>query len=297
MDSPLLVLSDLSEQLDYNLPDFPLYTKKDVLSRYGYEALCHWHPDLEFIYIEDGTMDYFVNGNIVTIRQGQGIFVNSRRLHYGFSREKKDCTFLALVIHPALFVQTFGQTRRFTEEKFGVHNVDYILLESEIPWQEKIMNCMEEIYQEMSATPFNPLRLLAKAISICADIGEHIETAEHNEKDDMVQMAFLHMTEYIHTNYPEKLTVDRIANAGAVCRSKCCQLFQQYVRMTPTTYLNKYRLNKSMELLRDTELSITEISLLCGFQSPSYYISFFKRTAGQTPLQYRSAARIYNHKR
>lgn len=297
MDSPLLVLSDLSEQLDYNLSNFPLYTRKDKLSRYGYEALCHWHPDLEFIYIINGTMDYFVNGNIVSIQQGQGIFVNSRRLHYGFSREKKDCTFLALVIHPALFIQSFDQTRKFTQEKFGVHNVDYILLESEVPWHRKIMKCIEEIYQEMSATPLNPLRLLAKSIFICADIGEHIETAEHNEKDDIVQMAFLHMTEYIHNNYSEKLTVDQIANAGAVCRSKCCQLFQQYVRMTPNTYLNKYRLNKSTELLRDTELSITEVSLLCGFQNPSYYISLFKRVTGQTPLQYRSVSRICKNRR
>ena len=104
-------------------------------------------------------------------------------------------------------------------------------------------------------------------------------------------MAVLNMTEYIHNNYKEKITLDKIANAGAVCRSKGCRLFQQYVRMTPITYLTKYRLSKSTELLRDTELSITEISSLCGFQSTSYYISLFKRELGQTPLHYRYAAK------
>lgn len=139
----------------------------------------------------------------------------------------------------------------------------------------------------MHTVPFNPLRLLAKAILICADMGDHIETAENSEKNTGMQMAFLKMTEYIHNNYKEKLTIDTIANAGAVCRSKSCQLFQQYARMTPTTYVTKYRLSKSAELLRDTELSITEIASMCGFQSSSYYISLFKRKMGQTPLRYR----------
>lgn len=292
MDSPLNVLSDLSERLYYNLPTLPLYAKKDELSRYGYEALCHWHPDLEFIYIVDGTMDYFVNGEIVCLQQGQGIFVNSRRLHYGFSKEKNDCTFIAVVIHPALFSNTFDKAELFTEQKFGCNNVDYVILYPDVLWHKRIMECIGQIHREINIVPLNPLRLLAKAISICADMGDHIETAKVSEKDSVIQMSFLRMTEYIHNNYQKKLTLDKIANAGAVCRSKSCRLFQQYVRMTPNTYLTKYRLARSVELLRDTEISVTEISSLCGFQSTSYYISLFKHETGQTPLHYRHVSRI-----
>lgn len=287
MDSPLNVLSDLSERLNYNLTGFPLYVKKDELSRYGYEALCHWHPDLEFIYIVSGTMDYFINGKKVRLQQGQGLFVNSRRLHYGFSEQKDDCTFIALVIHPALFINSFDKANLFAEQKFGFNNIDYIILYPHILWHKKIIECIWQIYQDINAVPINPLRLLAEAISICADMGEHIETAEIREKDNVTNMAFLKMTEYIHNNYNEKITLHKITNAGAVCRSKGCQLFQQYARMTPIAYLTKYRLSKSTELLRDTELSITEISSLCGFQSTSYYISLFKREIGLTPLHYR----------
>ena len=115
---------------------------------------------------------------------------------------------------------------------------------------------------------------------------------ESSEKNNVTQMAFLNMTEYIQNNYGEKLTLDKIAGAGAVCRSKSCQLFRQYVRMSPVAYLTKYRLSKSAELLRDTELSVSEIASLCGFQSPSYYINLFKRETGQTPLNYRKASKI-----
>lgn len=292
MDSPLNVLSDLSERLYYNLTDFPVYIKKDELSRYGYEALCHWHPDLEFIYIIKGAMDYFINGKKVHLQQEQGIFVNSRRLHYGFSEQREDCTFIALVIHPSLFTNSFDKAKIFAEQKFGFGNVDYIILYPHVHWHKEIIECIEQIYQAIEIVPLNPLLLLAKSILICGNIGAHIETVEANRENEVIHIAFLKMTEYIHNNYKEKLTLDKISNAGAVCRSKCCQLFQQYVRMTPNAYLTKYRLTKSVELLRDTELSITEISLVCGFQSPSYYISLFKHEIGQTPLHYRYLYRI-----
>ena len=190
MNSPLEVSADFSERLHYNLSGFPLYVKKDKLSRYGYEGLCHWDPDLEFIYIIDGAMDYFINGNRIPIRQGQGIFVNSRRPHYGFSRQKEECTFIALVVHPSLFTNSFDKARIFAEQKFGFANVDYILLDSHISWQKKMIEGIDRIYREINAASFNPLRMLAEAVSICADAGEHIETVESSEKHNVTQMAF-----------------------------------------------------------------------------------------------------------
>ena len=71
MDSELEVFSDLSEKLHYNVPDFPLYARKGTLRQFNrYAAACHWHPDLEFISVLDGQMEYFVNGQIVHVDKG-----------------------------------------------------------------------------------------------------------------------------------------------------------------------------------------------------------------------------------
>lgn len=56
--SPLDVYSDLSEQLHFNIPNLQLYVQKDYLSRYGYAVACCQHPDLEFILVLDGIMDF-----------------------------------------------------------------------------------------------------------------------------------------------------------------------------------------------------------------------------------------------
>ena len=74
---PLAVFSDLSERIYYNQPDLPLYTRNDALSRFDFSMACHWHRDLEFVHALTGSMKYFVNGAIVDIPTGDGLFVNS----------------------------------------------------------------------------------------------------------------------------------------------------------------------------------------------------------------------------
>ena len=58
MKNSLTIHLDSSESLHYNYKDLPIYTRKDYLSNYDYQALIHWHPDLEFIYIVEGKMDF-----------------------------------------------------------------------------------------------------------------------------------------------------------------------------------------------------------------------------------------------
>lgn len=97
------------------------------------------------------------------------------------------------------------------------------------------------------------------------------------------------MVSYIYRHYPEKLTLDDIAAAGNVCRSKCCAIFRRYMRQTPIAFLNAYRLQISGDLLRRSSDSITEIALACGFHHMSYFSELFSKTYGCTPREYRAS--------
>lgn len=287
MSGPLTVLSDLSERLHYNVADFPLYTKKDELRRYGYAALCHWHRDLEFIYINDGKMDYFVNGKIIHMEKGQGIFVNSRRLHYGFSNEHAECTFTALVIHPSIFIQNTQVGNDYFERKFGLTNADYIRLDSCVDWQNEILKEILTVHQCMQKIKENPLMVVIHAIEIIELTGEHLPDSYSPEKDMREQITFLNMTAYIESHYYEKITLEILAHAANISRSAVCILFQRFVKETPGQYLQNFRIEKSAELLRDTSLSITDIAGHCGFSTPGYYTSVFHKAKGLTPKAYR----------
>jgi AraC-like DNA-binding protein len=292
MSVELEVFSDLSEELNYNLPDFPLYVRKGALNHFDNNAAaCHWHPDLEFILVLDGEMEYFINGEIVRIERGNGIFVNSKRMHYGFSSKKLDCTFIVVVIHPSLLGENTYVGKVYWDEKFGSTTEDYIMITSQSSWGTEILHSLHRIYEEMNSTPCKPLRLLSLASSLCADVGDHIQRAPGKINDDQSWIAVWKMTGFIHHHFDLKVTLDDIATAGSVCRSKCCELFGNYIGQTPNTYLVRYRIQKSSEMLMETNRSISEIAMRCGFQSASYFSSVFRNETGLTPKHYRKKVR------
>ena len=110
----IIVSSDLSERIDYNIPDLPIYARRDALSSFpDYRCPCHWHRDLEFIHVISGQMQYFVNGAIVTLEAGNGLVVNSSRLHYGFSPQQRQCWFTCVVVGPELLERLGADERVF----------------------------------------------------------------------------------------------------------------------------------------------------------------------------------------
>ena len=113
----VIVSSDLSERIDYNIPDLPIYARRDALSSFpDYRCPCHWHRDLEFIHVISGQMQYFVNGAIVTLEAGNGLVVNSSRLHYGFSPQQRQCRFTCGVVDPELLERLGADERVFVGE-------------------------------------------------------------------------------------------------------------------------------------------------------------------------------------
>ena len=288
MNSSLEVFSDLSEKLHYNLPDFPLYVCKGTLRQFDrYAAACHWHLDLEFILVLVGQMEYFVNGQTVHIDKGNGMFVNSKRLHYGFSNNMTDCSYIVVTIHPTLLGENTHAGKAYLEEKFGSVTDDYILLTPQSHWQQEALLSLNQIYAEMCSNTRNPLRLLSQAASLCACVGDHIQQVSKDSADDQSLLIIWKMTGFIYENYDSKITLDDIASAGAVCRSRCCELFSRHIGQTPNTYLMRYRLQKSFEMLRETNRSISEIAITSGFHSASYFTYVFRREMGFVPQDYR----------
>lgn len=296
MTKNLEVFSDLSERLNYNLPDLPLYVRQGSLHQFNnYAAAAHWHSDVEFIYVLKGSMDFSVNGHITRIEQGNGIFVNSRRLHFGFSQDHIDCLFIVVVIHPALLGEGASPLQTYWDEKFNQLTDDFILLTNQVAWQQSILLSLQAIYDEMHESNFpNPLRLTSQALSLLALTGDHLQPKVGQPEDIQLWTNVQKMTNFIRQHYDQKITLEDIASAGTVCRSRCCTLFNKYVGQTPNTYLTRYRIQKSCEMLTETKRSISEIALACGFQSGSYFTSIFRKQLGLVPQDYRKQTKSNN---
>ncbi len=103
--------------------------------------------------------------------------------------------------------------------------------------------------------------------------------------------------DYIRYNYSYSITVRDIAMHIGIERTYLYKLFMKYKGIAPKEYLTAYRLQAAKDMLGNTDLSVTEIALSCGFHDASVLCKNFKRQESLSPLQYRKElALIYSTK-
>lgn len=279
---------DHSEKLRYDRPDYPVYVRRGLLSSYpNYTAPNHWHNELELIAVLSGEMNYNVNGEIIPLTAGHGILVNAGQMHYGFSDAKRQCDFICVLLHPMLLCSTLSYERDFVLPFLRGCGAAWLSLSPEQPWQAEVYDRVVSIYKNRKRKTA-PLRFLSEFSAIWALLLENVpleEAVETRQSRDLTIAK--NMVGFLQKHYAEKVSLADIAASGAVGQSKCCKLFARYFSQTPTAYLNQYRLNKSLELLRDTDMSIIEIALTVGFSSASYYAETFRKWVGMSPTEWR----------
>lgn len=283
------VRKDLSEIVDYNLGNFPVYCKRALVSSFpNYSAICHWHLDFEFNYVLKGKMNFYVDGQEYIVREGEGIFVNSNRLHYGYSKDKTECDMFCILFPPTLLNGCNYLSEKYVYPFFSDSNNKSLLLQRDGGWQEEIANIMLSFLHLFEAKQNGfELEVLLGCWKIFYLLHKNAasipQTKEINRKDIECLEKMLY---YIQQHYAEKCSLEEIALAGTVCRSKCFQLFKENLHTTPVNFLTDYRLRKSIELL-STEKNITEIAYACGFCSTSYYTKIFGKFFNCTPTEYK----------
>ncbi len=100
--------------------------------------------------------------------------------------------------------------------------------------------------------------------------------------------AYFHqILNYIHKNYFNDISISDIAENNNIDRTYVFKLFQKYMGISPSQYLQHYRLDKACVLLRKSSLSITEIGYAVGFQHSPYFTKVFKDYIGTSPSEYR----------
>jgi AraC-like DNA-binding protein len=308
----LHIRDDLGEDVPYTSLRLPIRSVIGKLSNFlMHSADCHWHPDLEFIVILEGEMTYHVNDRMYPLREGDGMFVNTNRLHFGAAREPgsfNKCVFLCLLLHPSLlcahpyiekrFVNPLLYDSRFdalffpapADRAAGTPAADWRMqaLERIRALAELAMQAPDDSALEIQSR-FYGLTSLLFANTVALEDTAKGRAAGDSEKSAPYRddRAIKRMISFIQKHFNEKITLDDIAYAGMVCRSKCCRLFKRSLRKSVIDYLLHFRIRQSLPLLANETLSITDAALASGFSSASYYGEIFKRLLGMSPGEYR----------
>ena len=95
------------------------------------------------------------------------------------------------------------------------------------------------------------------------------------------------ITEYIHKHYNEEINNSSLAEIFFFHPNYLNSQFKKCIGKSLHSYVLEVRVLKSVELMESTSKSITEIAEECGFNSVNYFIRYFKKIIGISPVSYR----------
>ena len=105
------------------------------------------------------------------------------------------------------------------------------------------------------------------------------------EKND-TRIAFV--KRYISDNKNIMLTCKDVAEQCHFSTKYLGRIFKEKTGMTLLEYIHSEKISQAQTYLKETNLTLTEISSVLGFANEYYFNSFFKRESGMTPGLYRN---------
>lgn len=147
--------------------------------------------------------------------------------------------------------------------------------------KEKYSNQTSSIEKLFHATNIQEIQNILE--DYCDDLIDKM-----NQKDETRSPVIQKILKYMHENYDQSLSLKTLSQRFYVNPIYLGQLFQKEVGMVFSDYINHYRLEKSKELLRDTQLRAGHIGKKVGYGDITYFYKQFKRNVGATPTEWRN---------
>jgi signal transduction histidine kinase/AraC-like DNA-binding protein len=135
--------------------------------------------------------------------------------------------------------------------------------------------------------------VLQKGIFSAEETLAHLKAALRRGKhlgSEARRIARLAMA-FIHEHYRDPIARKDLAEAGGVSQEYLSTCFHRETGITPSEYLERYRIQQARRLLETTDLPVTRVALEVGFYDSSYFGRVFRREVGVTPVAYRRGER------
>lgn len=270
---------------------FPFLVSYQRLSEYDSNSfMWHYHPEIEITYIKKGSMHYRVNNQSFHLKEGDIIFCNSNALHSGEMEHQEDCSYIPVTFDPKLIYGFFQSTicTKYVEpviQNLAVYAMHIDYTES---WHETFRKKMLEVIALDKEKPdFYELDISIRMQIMWRLLVEHLPHQPLPAASDLTEYERIRkILSYIEQNYMNPITLAEVAEHIHLCESECTRLFKRHMNTTLFSFLQEYRIERSLEYL-STHESISNIAGKTGFSDSNYYSKVFSKIKGCSPREYR----------
>lgn len=253
----------------------------------------HKHDYIEIIYMCSGKTTHWVNDNTkIVLGQGELLFLNQHAAHAIEAAGENDIA-INFIILPEFFDVAFSMLEGENElrnfligslmKDTGKSDYLHFKVADVLPVQNLIENMIWSLLmQQGHGRNINQISMGLLFLNLM-NYTEKIEQHSDSQKESITAMTALR---YIEDNY-RAASLTELATELNVSVYQLSRLIKQNTGSTFKELLQRKRLNKAVQLLADTKLSISDIIAYVGYDNASYFFRIFKERYGVSPREYR----------
>lgn len=269
------------DKTSYGSLAFPISCYLDDLTKMNVNL--HWHDEFEFIYITEGNIYVQVENQKFLMEENSSILINMNILHSVEKGAKEKSTLRSLVFNSSIIADSSESVfwQKYIQPFKNARNIDFIYLDGGVDWHKKLIKLMDSAWKNMAAEDDdyeNQVRFyVTSAFHLLLSENQiKSDSSTSSQKQILRKMQIKKLITYINENYTRAINLKALSKQCDISESTCLRLFNEFTKKTPIQYIKQLRIEKANELLKSTDLSITEIALSVGFNDVSYFIKNYK---------------------
>ena len=273
---------------------FPMTVNHDDLWSFeGKNVPIHWHNDLEINLIREGEAVFQVYQKSYRVRTGEGFLLNRNVPHSCSSPGNEHVRYSTILVRPDFLYGDFGSDveRKCFQPFLQNSAIPCIYLTGFDENGKEILQKLNQVEEAFDRKRFcyelKIKGLLCEAFAMIL-YGHRQELTKFVPANLQELERLEKMLNYLNMHFTEVISLQDLADQVHLSREVCCRLFKKMTGKTITGYLEEYRVNKSFSLVQSGQYSMTQITEMVGFSTPSRFASAFRKRFGCNPGEYNS---------
>ena len=110
------------------------------------------------------------------------------------------------------------------------------------------------------------------------------------------KQLFRRLESYLHNHLSEPLKIPQICRDNLISRSLLCSIYKKETGSGVIEHFNQMKIEQAKDLIRGTDLSITQISCRLGYATVQYFSRQFRNMTGMSPSEYATSVKALSEK-
>lgn len=251
----------------------------------------HAHDFVEVVYMCAGETRHIVNGQAITLKQGELLFLGQRAAHEIDRAEAEDVA-VNFIVLPEFFSDTLmaigeeaSPLRHFLVDCLFGRNIGPGYLHFRVAEDRPIQNLVENLlFTLIRETPSRRTVSRMTMTLLFMQLLGHTDKLSWSGQDEVI----LEVMRYVEENYAR----GSLTEIAERLSWEISRLSREIHRKTGKTYIQlvqEKRLTQAAFLLRTTDRNVDDVALAVGYENMSYFHRIFRETYGVSPRNYRNA--------